>query len=109
MKDPDRIPARYREIIAQQRKVWVSVASVWEIEIKRAIGKLNAPEDLVYQLAVGGISLLDINAMHAVAAAKLPLRHRDPFDRMLIAQARVENLSILTSDRHFALYDVTLG
>lgn len=108
MKDPHRIPPRYRDIIARSGNVWVSVASIWEIETKRAIGKLDAPDHLTYQLAVGGVGVLDIRAVHAVAAARLPFHHSDPFDRLLIAQAQVENLSILTSDRHFALYDVAL-
>ena len=109
LKDSDRVPARYREIIAQRRNLWASVASIWEVEIKRAIGKLDVPDDLTYQLAVGGVGVIDITALHAVTAARLPLHHNDPFDRLLIAQAQVEGLSILTSDRHFSLYDVMVA
>ncbi len=109
MKDPDRVSARYREIIAQRRNVWVSVASIWELEIKRAIGKLEIPGDLTYQLAVGGVEVIGISARHAVTAARLPLIHNDPFDRLLIAQAQIEGLTILTSDRHFALYEVSVA
>jgi len=84
----------------------VSVATVWEIEIKRRLGKLVAPDDLPEALSVGGYRPLAISLDHAVLAAGLPSHHRDPFDRMLVAQAMVEGLTIVTGDSRIARYDV---
>ncbi|MFL6228443.1 MAG: type II toxin-antitoxin system VapC family toxin [Pyrinomonadaceae bacterium] len=78
---------------------FLSVASIWEIAIKTSLGKLtlSAPLDVLIpqQLAVNGIELLNITLAHAAAIATLPFHHRDPFDRMLIAQAAVENMPVL--------------
>lgn len=109
MKRPERLTPHHRQIIAQREMIVVSVAVIWEIEIKREIGKLDAPDDLLYQLSRANIEILPISADHAVAAARLPMHHRDPFDRMLIAQAQIEGFSVLTSDKHFKLYDVALA
>jgi PIN domain nuclease of toxin-antitoxin system len=84
----------------------VSAATAWEIEIKRALGKLEAPDDLADALAAGGYRPLAISVQHAVVAGRLPPRHRDPFDRMLVAQATIEGLTIVTGDRRIADYDV---
>ena len=84
----------------------MSAATAWEIEIKRALGKLDAPDDLADALAAGGYRPLPVAVQHAVAAGRLPPRHRDPFDRMLVAQARLEGLIIVTGDRRIAEYDV---
>lgn len=84
----------------------VSAASFWEIEIKRALGKLDSPDDAIEQATASGFQLLAITAEHAVAAGRLPRHHDDPVDRMLIAQARTERLTVLTRDPDFARYDV---
>jgi PIN domain nuclease of toxin-antitoxin system len=84
----------------------VSVASLWEIAIKATLGKLDAPEDLPARVEQLGFYLLSITADHALRVRQLPLHHRDPFDRMLIAQAQVERLPILTADSMFDAYDV---
>lgn len=86
--------------------VLVSAASVWEIEIKRATGKLRVPKDVPRDVDAAGIDRLDITFEHAVAAGRLPLHHRDPFDRMLVAQARVEGLTLATADQELGQYDV---
>ena len=89
-------------------ELYLSSASVWEIGIKRAIGKLDVPDDL-FDIAVdAGCRSLPISWTHAEAAAALPLHHADPFDRMLIAQARCEGLSLVSSDTKLAAYDVDL-
>lgn len=88
--------------------LYLSSASVWEIGIKRAIGKLDVPEEL-FDIAVdAGCRPLPISWTHAEAAAALPLHHTDPFDRMLIAQARCEGLRLVSSDAKLAAYDVDL-
>lgn len=84
----------------------VSVVSVWEIAIKRAIGKLEAPEDLLARIDETETEMLTITASHANATGELPLHHGDPFDRILIAQAKLEGCAILTRDRTFAAYGV---
>jgi PIN domain nuclease of toxin-antitoxin system len=86
--------------------VGVSAASAWEIEVKRAIGKLDAPRDLVKQVADARFIPLPITLDHGIAAGRLPLHHRDPFDRMLIAQAQLEGLTIVTRDPRFEPYPV---
>jgi len=84
----------------------VSTVSVWEIAIKRAIGKLRAPDDLVDRIEEAGGELLSITPRHAAATLALPLHHRDPFDRLLIAQARLERCAIVSGDGTFPAYDV---
>lgn len=84
----------------------VSVVSIWEIAIKRAIGKLTAPEDLVARIDETETEMLTITARHANATGELPLHHGDPFDRLLIAQAKLEGCAIVTRDRAFAAYGV---
>lgn len=90
----------------------LSAASAWEIAIKYAVGKLALPEppaDYVpSRLASGGVEQLDVSPTHALQVAGLPPHHHDPFDRLLVAQARIEDLTIVTADRAFERYDVAL-
>ena len=106
LNDPRLTTAQARAI--SQGEVYLSSASIWEIGIKRAIGKLDVPEDL-FEIAVdAGCRPLPISWTHADAAAALPLHHSDPFDRMLVAQAQCEGLSLASSDSKFGAYDVAL-
>ena len=107
--DDRRLSEQHRTILASDAVVFVSAASVWEIAIKRSIGKLNAPEDLPTLLPRMQFQPLTVTLQHANAVAGLPHHHSDPFDRLLIAQAQVANLIILTSDPHFARYNVALA
>lgn len=84
----------------------VSAATVWEFEIKRAKGRLRAPRDLPGRIEREGFEPLPITLRHSVAAGKLPPHHGDPFDRMLIAQAQLEGLTIVTRDPRFEPYAV---
>ena len=88
--------------------VMVSAASAWEISIKKALGKLAAPDDLEHQVLASGFLPLQISLAHGVAAGRLERYHEDPFDRMLIAQARAEGLTIVTRDKRFDEYGVPL-
>jgi PIN domain nuclease of toxin-antitoxin system len=98
-----------REAIADPANlVAVSAASAWEISIKKALGKLAAPDDLEQQVQDGGFEALPISLAHGVAAGLLPRHHDDPFDRMLIAQAIAEGLTIVTRDKRFDDYGVAL-
>ena len=84
----------------------VSVVSAWEMAIKRAAGKLQIPDDFARRASEEGYRWLPVGLEHALAAGALPLHHRDPFDRMLIAQAGREGLTIVTSDPMIERYDV---
>lgn len=95
------------EVIGERAEsVWVSAASVWESQIKAAVGKLRPPPDLVGLIDESGLERLQITFEHAAAAGALPLLHRDPFDRMLVAQARSEGMTLATADEALARYDV---
>jgi PIN domain nuclease of toxin-antitoxin system len=99
--------ASARELIGERAEaVLVSAATIWEIEIKRALGRLDAPDDLHRAVLAAGYSPLQITFEHAVEAGRLPLLHGDPFDRMLVAQARVEGLTLATADEGIRRYDV---
>lgn len=95
-------------IVDPANAVFVSAVTAWEISIKKALEKLRAPDDLEHQLERHGFSALSITLSHALDAGALPRHHGDPFDRMLIAQARSESLTIVTRDPTFSSYDVSL-
>ncbi|WP_378212370.1 type II toxin-antitoxin system VapC family toxin (plasmid) [Aquicoccus sp. G2-2] len=106
LNDP-RLTAEQARAISEG-DVYLSAASVWEIGIKCAIGKLDVPDDL-FEIAVdAGCRPLPISWTHAEAAAALPLYHTDPFDRMLVAQARCEGLRLASSDTKLGAYEVDL-
>lgn len=90
----------------------LSVVSVWEIQIKHQLGKLTLAQPLAdvigAQQRQNGLQLLDISLAHVLEIERLPLHHRDPFDRLLIAQARVENAALLSNDQGLRRYDVRL-
>jgi PIN domain nuclease of toxin-antitoxin system len=88
--------------------VLVSAATAWEISIKQALGKLEAPDDLEAALVASRFQPLPITVAHALAAGRLPRHHDGPFDRMLIAQAQYAQLTIVTHDPKFRLYDVAI-
>ncbi len=85
-----------------------SVVSFAEIGVKAAIGKLSVPRDLREHVLRSGVQVLGLDADHGLAVADLPMHHRDSFDRLLIVQARSEQLTIVTADRRIADYDVPL-
>jgi PIN domain nuclease of toxin-antitoxin system len=95
-----------RIVADPESAVFVSAASACEISIKRSLGKLAAPDDLMRQLERHRFQPLAITFTHALAAGALPRLHEDPFDRMLIAQARLEGLTIVTRDPRFKRYAV---
>lgn len=109
LEDSPRIGATLRETLADpQVRVLVSAVSVWELGIKQALGKLQAPESVVDLLQDEGFEGLAITMRHAQAAARLPLLHRDPFDRMLVAQACLDKLTLITHDEAIQAYDVDI-
>lgn len=88
--------------------VFVSAATVWEIEIKRALGRLRAPEDLLGLIDESGFERLAITLEHAREAGRLPPLHADPFDRMLVAQARMEGMTLASADQAMARYGLPI-
>ena len=92
--------------IATATEVFVSAASVWEVLIKRSLGKLELTGSLSDAIEAAGFAHMAITARHAEEAAHLPLLHRDPFDRMLVAQARLEGCTLVTHDERLARYQV---
>ena len=105
LADSKRLVPRARTAIGGADRVFVSAASIWEAAIKTALGKLTvALDDLVAGIAASGFSELPITALHAARVAALPDHHRDPFDRMLIAQALHEPLHLLTADAALRRY-----
>ena len=104
---PKLLKPEIRAAIADPRNtVAVSAISVWEVEIKRALGKLDAPDGFAALCIERGFDALDITFRHAEVAGALPPHHSDPFDRMLIAQAIAEDLELVTKDRAMSAYDV---
>lgn len=89
-----------------RRSVYVSAVTAWEITIKRALGKLDAPSDLGAAVSASGFQELPITIAHALAAGQLPNNHSDPFDRMLVAQAMFEGLTLVTRDDRIASYSI---
>ena len=109
LADDRALPDVARTVIADPATaVVVSAATVWEIAIKQAAGRLDAPDNLMPTLDENDFDTLPMTAAHAFAAARLPLHHADPFDRMLIAQATAENLTLVTGDRRFTHYDISM-
>ncbi len=102
------LPEAAREAIADASLVAVSAVSTWEISIKKAVGKLEAPDDVEHQVAAHGFTALTVTLAHGTAAGALPRHHEDPFDRMLVAQARFEDLTLVTRDKRLAAYEVPI-
>lgn len=103
-----RLSPAARRVIGASSAVYVSAATAWEIAIKTSIGKLDFRGNLEEQMLQNSFLPLAISIPHAVAAAALPHHHRDPFDRMLIAQARLESLTLLTSDDRLEAYGASV-
>jgi PIN domain nuclease of toxin-antitoxin system len=89
-------------------QAYVSSATIWEVAVKQAAGKIVEPADLPERIRRSGFRGLAINFEHAMVAGRLPLIHRDPFDRMLVAQAQCEHLTLVTGDPHCQKYDVAI-
>jgi PIN domain nuclease of toxin-antitoxin system len=111
--EPERLSEEaINQIADETNQVWFSVSSVWEIGIKVSIGKLPLPEKIDDYISTRMIQLgarsLEITASHALQASALPLFHRDPFDRMLIAQSQIEGMTLVSADSMFDRYDVSV-
>jgi len=107
LEDAGELGDKGRRVIANpENLIFVSAATMWELRIKEGIGKLELPQNFAEVVANEQFESLSVTARHTEALLGLPMHHRDPFDRMLVAQARVEGLTILTLDPFIPLYDV---
>lgn len=109
--DHERLPARIRRLLQDRdNDIYLSVASAWEISIKYALGRLRLPEPpstyMPTRIDRSGMRLLGISLGHATRVSELPPHHRDPFDRLLVAQAQLERMPIVSADRALRAYDV---
>lgn len=109
LDDAATLTQEFRNAIRDlSNRVFVSAASIWEIAIKSASGKLDVPTNLDAAMEHSRFQELPIRFHHAVAAGKLPEHHRDPFDRMIIAQAQCEQLTLVTQDAQIRRYEVSI-
>jgi PIN domain nuclease of toxin-antitoxin system len=107
LEDSPRLTQAAREAISESALIHVSAATIWEIAIKAKLGRVNpGTKDLASELSANNFLELMISARHAQTAGNLPAHHSDPFDRMLIAQAQLETLTIITHDKAFRAYKV---
>jgi len=108
LADEELTPDARARIADPANEVSVSAASAWEISMKKVLGKLRVPDDLEQQILASEFMPLPIAISHATTAGQLPRHHEDPFDRMLIAQAQLEQMTIVTRDKRFGDYDVAV-
>lgn len=107
LADDPTLSDEIKHLLDAEPEAYVSAATLWEVALKQALGKL-APADLPERVRDAGFRPLGITPAHAIAAGRLPEIHRDPFDRMLVAQAQCEDLTLVTRDEHIHKYDVLL-
>lgn len=108
LSDARSLGAQAQEQIAAATELAFSVVSFAEIGVKAALGKLKVPDDLHAHVRNTGVRILGLSPEHGLAVASLPLHHRDPFDRLLIAQARHDGLTLMTADTRIHAYDVAV-
>lgn len=106
LADDPTLSDTLKSVLDSEPDVYLSPVSVWEIAIKQATGKIKEPADLAERLRNSGFKELGVTSEHAVAAGRLPMLHRDPFDRMLVAQARCADLMLVTRDADIRKYEV---
>jgi PIN domain nuclease of toxin-antitoxin system len=102
------LPAPVRDAIATADDLLFSVVSFAEVGIKVSAGTLEVPDDLQARIADSGVRTLGLSPAHGLAVADLPVHHRDPFDRLIIAQAMIERLTVVTADTRFQAYGIEL-
>jgi PIN domain nuclease of toxin-antitoxin system len=109
LSDDDRIgEAVSRHLTDDTNQVLLSAVVIWEVAIKRSLGKLDAPDDLAPTLLSAGAQPLPVTLEHAATVEKLPWHHRDPFDRLLIAQALSEGTAVVSRDESLSAYGVSV-
>lgn len=105
LSEPGRLSSGHKQaLVSPENQVWVSSISVWEISIKTQIGKLKVPDEFLDSINEQGFRQLPFSFEHGLEVQKLPLLHRDPFDRGLMAQAKADNLTLVTADPQIRQY-----
>lgn len=108
LTDDPTLADEIKDRLDREPDVYVSAATIWEVAIKQAIGKLSEPPRLPERIRDSGFTPLPISSEHAIIAGRLPMIHRDPFDRMLVAQAQCEDLTLVTRDANCQKYDIAV-
>ena len=107
---PNKIPSNIQNLLKNlDNEIYVSKVSIWEIAIQVSIGKLIIPfeiKKLIFEIKGMNIKILNIKNQHLIKVTDLPFHHKDPFDRLIISQAFIERMTIISSDNHFSKYDV---
>ncbi|GAB3177452.1 type II toxin-antitoxin system VapC family toxin [Streptomyces incanus] len=106
LDDSAELSGEIKDLLDTEPAVYVSAVSPWEIAIKQSLGKLAGPEDLAERVRDSQFTGLPVTAGHGVRAGRLPAHHRDPFDRILVAQAQTEGMTLMTRDKWIPQYDV---
>lgn len=106
LDDSPELSGEVKDLLDTEPGVYVSAVTPWEIAIKQSLGKLDGPEDLAERVRDSQFSGLPITAGHGVRAGRLPGHHCDPFDRILVAQAQIEGMTLVTRDKWIPQYDV---
>jgi len=107
--EPDRLNVKTKELLANiDNIIFVSIASLWELQIKKSLNKITLPDDFTFQLQKHGYELLNITHEHIAKLNDIPMIHRDPFDRILIAQSIHENIPLVTKDTEIAKYNIQI-
>ena len=104
LADDPRLSRKARRLIERADEAYVSAATTWELALKVSLGKLEMPGSFIETVEEEGFLHLPVTPVHAVAVKALPWHHRDPFDRLLVAQAKVEGLRLVTAERPLARY-----
>lgn len=110
-EDPDLLPTAIKQIENPKNRCFVSIATHWELSIKYSLGRmdLNQPLETIFRIVEeSGFLLLPISIHHILKTARLPFHHRDPFDRLLIGQAKEEGMTLMSRDKAFLQYEVPL-
>jgi len=108
LSDDPTLFEEIKTLIDEEPEAYVSPATLWEVTIKHALGKIKQPADLPERIRDSDFRELPIRFDHAIAAGRLPMIHRDPFDRMLVAQAHCDDLTLVTRDPRIQRYEVPL-
>ena len=107
--DSARLKPAVRRVIASSEQVFVSAVSAWEAALKRGLGRLKMHDPFAWMVSDSGFAELPLSFAHVEQFAALPRLHGDPFDRLLIAQAQLEGLRLMSEDRAFRRYDIDLA
>jgi PIN domain nuclease of toxin-antitoxin system len=109
LRQPEKLTPKIKDLLTNVNNVvFVSVASLWELQIKKSLGKITLPDNFTTQLQECGYELLTIKPEHISQLEDILLIHRDPFDRMLIAQSTYENIPLVTIDAEILKYDIEI-